>query len=231
MTKEEYDYLVKSLRKKRVILLLKRMFDILVSFIMILALSPVILILSILIMIDSGFPVFFRQERMGKNGKTFRIFKFRTMKNNTATADGITLYNDKRITRIGEFLRKYRLDEIPQLFNIIKGEMSFVGPRPDLPKYYMVDDYGYKSVLLVRPGVTGEATLKFKDEDKILSTSENPEKTYTEEIFPQKVRLNIDYIKRISILYDMKIIINTVINVFFRKEKDEITRQVYKSNV
>jgi lipopolysaccharide/colanic/teichoic acid biosynthesis glycosyltransferase len=110
MTKEEYDYLVKSLRKKRVILLLKRMFDILVSFIMILALSPVILILSILIMIDSGFPVFFRQERMGKNGKTFRIFKFRTMKNNTATADGITLYNDKRITRIGEFLRKYRLD-------------------------------------------------------------------------------------------------------------------------
>jgi lipopolysaccharide/colanic/teichoic acid biosynthesis glycosyltransferase len=109
--------------------------------------------------------------------------------------------------------------------------MSFVGPRPDLPKYYMVDDYGYKSVLLVRPGVTGEATLKFKDEDKILSTSENPEKTYTEEIFPQKVRLNIDYIKRISILYDMKIIINTVINVFFRKEKDEITRQVYKSNV
>lgn len=222
MTKEEYDYIVKSLRKKRLTLLLKRMFDILVSFIMILVLSPVILILSVLIIADSGFPVFFRQERMGKDGKIFRIFKFRTMKNNSATADGITLYNDKRVTKIGAFLRKYRLDEIPQLFNIIKGEMSFVGPRPDLPKYYTVDDYGYKSVLLVRPGVTGEATLKFKDEDKILSTSENPEKTYTEEIFPQKVRLNIDYIKRISILYDLKIMMNTVIDVFFRKEKDEI---------
>lgn len=216
MTKEEYDYLVKSLRKKRLTLLLKRVFDILVSFIMILALSPIILILSVLIIVDSGFPVFFRQERMGKDGKIFRIFKFRTMKNNTATADGITLYNDKRITKIGAFLRKYRLDEIPQLFNIIKGEMSFVGPRPDLPKYYMVDDYGYKSILLVRPGVTGEATLKFKDEDKILSTSENPEKIYTEEIFPQKVRLNIDYIKRISILYDLKIMIDTFLSVFVK---------------
>jgi lipopolysaccharide/colanic/teichoic acid biosynthesis glycosyltransferase len=217
MTKEEYDYLVDSLRKKRVTFIFKKTFDILVSFIMILALSPVILILSILIVIDSGFPVFFRQERMGKDGKTFRIFKFRTMKNNTATANGITLHNDIRITRIGEFLRKYRLDEIPQLFNIIKGEMSFVGPRPDLPKYYMVDDYGYKSVLLVRPGVTGEATLKFKDEDKILSISENPEKTYTEEIFPQKIRLNIDYIKRISILYDFKIMIHTFFSVFIKK--------------
>lgn len=217
MTKEEYDYFVKSLRKKRATLLLKRFFDILVSFIMILALLPVILMLSVLIIIDSGFPVFFRQERIGKDGKIFRILKFRTMKNNTATADGITLHNDKRITRIGAFLRKYRLDEIPQLFNIIKGEMSFVGPRPDLPKYYIGDDYSYKYVLLVRPGVTGEATLKFKDEDKILSISENPEKTYTEEIFPQKVRLNIDYIKRISVFYDLKIMIDTFLIVFVKK--------------
>ena len=100
---------------------------------MIFILLPVIVILSILIVIDSGFPVFFKQERMGKDGKTFIILKFRTMKNNTSTADGITLHNDNRITKVGKFLRKYRLDEIPQLFNIIKGEMSFVGPRPDLP--------------------------------------------------------------------------------------------------
>ena len=218
MTKEEYDRLVSNLKEKTTTLIFKRIFDLLVSFIMIFILLPVIVILSILIVIDSGFPVFFKQERMGKDGKTFIILKFRTMKNNTSTADGITLHNDNRITKVGKFLRKYRLDEIPQLFNIIKGEMSFVGPRPDLPKYYIIDDYGYKSVLLIRPGITSEAALKFKDEDKILSISENPEKTYIEEIFPQKVRLNTEYIRNISILYDIKIMFNTVSNVFLKKK-------------
>lgn len=217
MTEEEYNRVLSDLENKRLTLVIKRILDILFSFILIIILSPLIFIISSLILIDSGLPIFFIQERMGKDGKTFNIIKFRTMKNNTATSDGITLLNDKRITRIGKFLRKYRLDEIPQLFNIIKGEMSFVGPRPDLPKYYMVDDYGYKCVLLVRPGITGEATLKFKDEDQILSKSENPEKTYIEEIFPQKIRLNINYIKNISLLYDLKIIINTIISVLFIK--------------
>lgn len=218
MTEEEYVYFSNALKKKKVTLYLKRLFDILFSFVLILIFFPIILILSALIVVDSGFPIFFRQERMGKNEKKFSILKFRTMKNNTATSDGITLQNDRRVTKIGKFLRKYRLDEIPQLFNIIKGEMSFVGPRPDLPKYYMLDDYGYKSVLLVRPGITGEATLRFKHEDKILSISKNPEKTYIEEIFPQKVRLNIDYINNISILHDIKIIFDTVIEVFFKNK-------------
>lgn len=216
MTKEEYEFVIGNLKKKKVTFVFKRLFDILVSFIMTVLFSPLLMIISILILIDSGLPIFFRQERMGKNGATFRILKFRTMKNDTATDDGITMINDVRITIIGQFLRKYRLDEIPQLINILKGEMSFVGPRPDLVKYYMVDDYAYKCILLVKPGVTGEATLKFKDEDEILATSENPEKTYTEEIFPQKIMLNINYIKKISFLYDLKLILRTFIDVFIK---------------
>lgn len=214
MTKEEYDLVVEILKNKKRILIFKRIFDIITSYIMSVIFSPLLLIFSVMILVDSGAPVFFRQERMGKNSKTFRIFKFRTMRNNTATADGITVANDNRITKLGSFLRKYRLDEIPQLFNIIKGEMSFVGPRPDLPKYYMVNDYGYKCVLLVKPGITGLATLVFKDEDKILALCENPETAYIEDIFPNKVKLNIDYIKKISILNDLKGIFETVLCVF-----------------
>lgn len=218
MTMDEYEIVVKILRKKTCTLFFKRLFDIIGSFFLIIILSPLICILSVLILIDSGYPVFFKQERMGKDRKVFKIIKFRTMENNTETPDGITMHNDKRITKIGVFLRSYRLDEIPQLFNILKGEMSFVGGRPDLPKYYQTDDYAYKCVLLVRPGITSEATITFKDEDKILSNSRNPEMTYIEEIFPQKVKMNIDYIKNMSLLLDIKIILNTFINVFVKND-------------
>jgi lipopolysaccharide/colanic/teichoic acid biosynthesis glycosyltransferase len=220
MTKKEYDLITEMLKKRIGTIILKRLFDILVSLIMIVIFSPFLLILSSLIIVTSGCPIFFTQERMGKCGKSFKIYKFRTMRNNTATEDGMTMTNDIRITKLGLFLRKYRFDEIPQLFNIIKGEMSFVGPRPDLPKYYLVDDYGYKCVLLVKPGVTGEATLEFKDEDTILALSENPEKTYVEEIFPQKIRLNIEYIKCFSVLKDMKSMLDTFLNVFIKSGRD-----------
>lgn len=223
MTKGQYDYVVGQLRKKSKVLIMKRAFDIVVSFSMIVLILPVLSFCSLLILTSSGYPVFFRQERMGRNGKVFRIFKFRTMKNNTATADGLTLRNDQRITKIGQFLRKYRLDEVPQLFNIIKGEMSFVGPRPDLPKYYKDNDYAYKCVTLIRPGVTCPATLQYKDEDEILALSEDPEKTYIEEVFPNKVRLNLDYIIEISILYDLKIMIDTCLRVFFKTNKLDVT--------
>ena len=216
MTKKEYKLIVDNINKKKWTMFSKRLFDLLASFTLLIILLPLILIILLLILFDSGKPVFFRQERIGKAGKNFKIFKFRTMKRYTAKEDGITLANDARITKIGMFLRRYRLDEIPQLFNIIKGEMSFVGPRPDLSKYYVTNDYAHMCVLLIKPGVTGNATLKFKDEDKILAQSENPEKTYKEEIFPEKIRLNIEYIKQLSISYDLKIIFRTIIETFIK---------------
>lgn len=216
MNKEEYNLIIDHLNKKKITLVIKRIFDLILSLIMLIVFSPILIMLSIFVLIDSGNPILFKQDRMGKNGNVFRIIKFRTMVNNTETEDGITKIKDSRITKIGVFLRKYRLDEVPQLINIIRGEMSFVGPRPDIPKYYKVDDYGYKCVLLVKPGVTGEATLRFKDEDKILSLSNNPEKTYNEKIFPEKIKLNIEYIKNISLLYDTKLVFRTIRDVFIR---------------
>lgn len=221
MTREEYQLIAENLKKRKGLPIFKRMFDILISLVLTIIVSPLLLIISLIIWFDSGGPIFFRQERMGKESKTFRIFKFRTMKNNTATPDGITLAKDNRITKIGGFLRKYRLDELPQLFNIIKGEMSFVGPRPDLPKYYMDDDYGYKCVLLVKPGVTGEATLEFKDEDVILALSENPEKKYKEEIFPKKIKMNIEYIKKISVMSDIRIMAKTFYDVLLKRNAEK----------
>lgn len=214
MTKEEYDFMINNLNKRKVIFAFKRVFDVAASLIMAVILSPMLIIFSLMIFLSSGRPVFFTQERIGRYGKRFNIIKFRTMKNNTATSDGITLLNDMRITKVGSFLRKYRLDEFPQLFNILKGDMSFVGPRPDMPQYYKVNDYGYKCVLLVKPGVTGEVTLKYKGEDSILSLSKDPEKTYIEKIFPEKVKLNIEYIKNITLLYDLNILLKTVYYVF-----------------
>lgn len=213
MTKEEYEKEKLILENKIITLSVKRLFDIIMSLLLIISFFPIIIIISLLVMIDSGFPVFFRQNRIGLKGKIFSIFKFRTMKKNTATSDGITLKNDNRITKIGKFLRRYRLDEIPQLFNVIRGEMSFVGPRPDLPKYYQNNDYAYHFVLLVRPGITSEATLKFKDEDELLSKSENAEKMYSDEIFPMKIKLNVNYITNINVVKDISVLIKTLIRV------------------
>jgi lipopolysaccharide/colanic/teichoic acid biosynthesis glycosyltransferase len=217
LTEEEYQSILTCFQKKKTTLWLKRIIDFLMSLIFIVVLSPLIIVISIWILIDSGLPILFRQERMGEKGRVFKIYKFRTMKNNTGTADGITLLQDKRITKLGTILRKYRLDEIPQLLNVIKGEMSFVGFRPDLPQYYKTDELAYQCVLLVKPGITSEATIIFKDEMQILSASDDPERTYTEEIFPEKIRINVDYIKKISLLYDFKIMIKTVTSVFVRK--------------
>jgi lipopolysaccharide/colanic/teichoic acid biosynthesis glycosyltransferase len=224
MMKEEYEQVVDSLEKKKLTFFFKRVMDIVAALIMSIILSPMLLIISLLILFSSGLPVFFKQKRVGKNGCLFEIIKFRTMGNNTETVDGITMINDTRITKVGSLLRKYRLDEFPQLFNILKGDMSFVGPRPDMPKYYKKDDYGYKCLLLVKPGVTGEATLKYKGEDTILALSENPERTYEEEVFPEKVKMNINYIRKITLLNDFNIIIKTVYYVFLvRSDKSSIS--------
>ncbi|SHM59624.1 sugar transferase [Gracilibacillus kekensis] len=192
---------------------MKRVFDLIVSLLMFIVLLPISIIIGLWIALDSGLPILFKQERMGYKGRTFKIIKFRTMKNDSFTKDGITHKGDMRITRIGKILRKFRLDEIPQLINVIKGEMSFVGPRPDMPHLYRNTNKLYKYVLLVPPGITGKATLEFKDEDELINNSDNPEKFYNEIIFPEKVRLNVEYIKEATILKDMKIMIETVVRV------------------
>ncbi|PWU67166.1 sugar transferase [Gracilibacillus dipsosauri] len=193
---------------------MKRIVDFVLALLMFVILLPISIIISIFIVIDSGLPVFFKQERMGYKGQTFKIVKFRTMRPNTSTLDGITHKEDMRITRIGKILRKFRLDEIPQLINVLKGEMSFVGPRPDMPHLYQNKDKYYQYVLLVPPGITGKATLEFKDEDALLSESKNPEQYYRERIFPEKVRINVEYIKVATLIKDFKIMFETVVRVF-----------------
>ena len=172
------------------------------------------LFIAFLIKCTSKGPVFFRQERVGKGGKVFRIFKFRTMVVD-AEAKGlqITVGKDKRITGIGKVLRKTKMDEMPQLINVFLGQMSFVGPRPEVKKYVdMYDDY-QKNVLRIKPGITELASIVYRDENEVLAKSENPERTYIEEIMPTKIGLNMQYIKKMGVFYDLKLILKTFIAI------------------
>lgn len=206
------------LKQKKIMLLLKRFLDFIGSLILLILLSPILIILAILIKIDSKGPVFYRQERVTTNGKIFKIFKFRTMIQDADKRGAlITRKQDSRITRIGNKIRKCRLDELPQLINILKGEMSFVGTRPEVKKY--VDMYAdeMKATLLMPAGVTSMASIKFKDEDEIISKQTKKGKTideaYVNDILPEKMKWNLEYIKKFSIFEDLKICIETVIKV------------------
>lgn len=215
MRNDEVRYYYDILKKKTFSLILKRMFDIVMSLLLIVLLSPVLLVLAILIKLDSKGPVFYRQERVTQYGKLFRIFKFRTM---IVDADKkgslVTTKNDNRITKIGNKIRKCRLDEIPQLFNILLGDMSFVGTRPEVKKY--VDQYTdeMKATLLLPAGVTSLASINFKDEDEIISEMLNEKKSidkaYIESILPKKMKFNLNYILEISFLGDIIICFDTV---------------------
>lgn len=217
--KKYYDIL----KKKTFALILKRAFDIIVSAIMLVILSPVFLILAIAIKMDSKGPVFYRQERITQFGKTFRIFKFRTM---VANADKIgslvTVNNDSRITKVGSFIRKCRLDEICQLIDIFRGTMSFVGTRPEVKKY--VDAYTDEmyATLLMPAGVTSLASINYKDEEKLLSGAEDTDSTYTNRILPDKMKYNLEYIEKFGFFYDIKLMFMTVFAVL-KKEKEEKT--------
>ncbi|MEL7570492.1 MAG: sugar transferase [Eubacteriaceae bacterium] len=194
--------------------MLKRLFDIIVSSLGIIILSPFLLLTAVTIKLDSKGPVFFKQIRVGKDEKQFKIYKFRTMVTD-AEKQGlqITVGDDPRITKIGRFLRKYKLDEFPQLFNVFIGNMSFVGPRPEVPKYIALYDSKQKSILKVRPGITEEASIEYKDESEILAKSSCPEKTYIEEIMPKKIELNLNYMKNISLLYDISLMFKTIFSI------------------
>jgi len=176
-------------------------------------LSPIIAFIAVLIICDSGFPVFFIQKRVGQFGELFNIIKFRTMINmeyNSTNNSTITILNDKRITRFGKYIRRWKLDELPTLINVLLGQMSLVGPRPDVPGYIDGLKGDDKRVLLMKPGITGLATLKYANEEKILASVIDPEKYNDEIIFPDKVSINLDYMDNWSLLLDIKIILRTV---------------------
>ena len=202
------------LKKKRLSLILKRIFDIVVSLVMLIILLPVFILLGIAIKVDSSGPIFFRQERITQYGRKFKIFKFRTMVNNAEKlGTQVTVGNDSRITKVGSFIRDCRLDEISQLLNILTGDMTFVGTRPEVKKY--VDHYtnDMMATLLLPAGVTSLASIYYKDEAELLEKSDNPDKTYVEEILPEKMKYNLQNIENFNFFEDIKIMFMTVLAV------------------
>ena len=189
----------------------KRTFDITASLLGLLFLSPVILLIAILIKLYSSGPVFYRGLRIGRQGVPFKVFKFRTMVSNAEKMGGpSTADDDPRITGIGRFLRKYKLDELPQLINVLKGEMSLVGPRPEVPHYVNMLTKEERAILSVRPGITDWASICNSDEGAVLAGSPDPEKAYLEKIRPEKIRLQLKYVRERSFWTDLRIIFQTL---------------------
>jgi lipopolysaccharide/colanic/teichoic acid biosynthesis glycosyltransferase len=194
---------------------IKRSFDILFSGIMLLVLSPLMLFISLWIALDSKGGVFFKQIRVGLGGKEFGLYKFRTMRPASESKGQLTVgMNDSRITKVGLVLRKYKIDELPQLLNILLGDMSVVGPRPEVPKYVNMYGAAQRRVLEVRPGLTDYASLEYFKENELLAKAADPEKTYIDEVMPAKLSLNMKYIEHMSISTDVKIIWRTVLAIF-----------------
>lgn len=198
---------------------MKRLFDICISFGGFLFIFPLIMVIGLIIKQEDGGPVFYRGVRIGYHGELFRIFKFRTMVVNAERIGGpSTADDDSRITKVGHFLRKYKLDELPQLINVLKGEMSFVGPRPEVQYYVDMFTEEEKVILSVRPGITDWASLWNPDEGAVLAGSPDPEKTYMEEIRPTKLRLQLKYVKEKSFRGDMSIIYQTIMTIVSKNE-------------
>jgi lipopolysaccharide/colanic/teichoic acid biosynthesis glycosyltransferase len=196
--------------------MIKRITDIIFSLIGIIVLFPVFIVIVIIIKIDSRGPIFYLSERIGKNEKPFTILKFRTMIPD-AEKSGLycTASNDKRITRVGRKIRRLKIDELPQLINILKGEMSFVGPRPDIKKYLnLISKKDRDIIFSVRPGITDISSLFYSQEGDILMNSLNPEKEYIEKILPHKIQMQKEYVHKMSFLLDLKIVIKTIIKIF-----------------
>lgn len=202
------------LARRKPQLIAKRAMDIVLSACALAILWPLLLLIALAIWIDDPGPVFYRQVRVGRNGKTFRIFKFRSM---VMDADkkglAITVGRDSRITRVGAVLRKTKLDELAQLLNVLFGQMSFVGPRPEVPKYVELYTPYQRQVLLVRPGITDYASIAYRNENDLLAGATNPETMYIEQIMPDKIELNMKYLREISPLADIRLILKTIVAV------------------
>jgi lipopolysaccharide/colanic/teichoic acid biosynthesis glycosyltransferase len=190
---------------------MKRIFDFTASFVGLLFLSPLLLFISLYIVIESGFPVFYLQERMGKNRKPFTLFKFRTMYKDAHLKGLLTVGGrDPRITRAGYFLRKYKLDELPQLLNVLIGNMSLVGPRPEVKKYVDLYNAQQMKVLDYLPGITDPASIAFKNENELLAKQAQPEQYYIEVVMPEKIKLNLSYQAKANLISDIDIIFKTI---------------------
>lgn len=194
--------------------MLKRIFDFVFSLIGLIILSPLFFVISLLIIFDSKGGVFYIQKRIGKKFKEFGIIKFRTMRPDSDKRGLLTVGGrDSRITKAGYFLRKYKLDELPQLINVFKGEMSFVGPRPEVKKYVDLYNEEQKKVLMVKPGITDNASIEFSNENEILGKYADAEKAYIEIVMPAKLNLNLNYINQQNFINDMKIILKTIFKI------------------
>ncbi len=193
-------------------LLRKRAFDIVCAALGLLILSPVLLVCALLVGLTSPGGVLFRQERVGKDGVPFTIYKFRSMRKDNAGLK-ISTSGDSRITPVGRVLRKAKLDELPQLWNVLKGDMSFVGPRPEVREYTDLYTPEQRQVLLLRPGITGLASIRYRNENELLTASDDPNRTYIEEIMPAKLALDLEYIPRACVSYDIKLILETLVTV------------------
>lgn len=190
---------------------MKRLFDIFSASMALLLLLPAFIVISIFIVFESRGGIFYLQTRVGRYGKEFRLFKFRTMRTNADKAGQLTVgMRDSRITRVGYFLRRYKLDELPQLLNVVLGSMSIIGPRPEVPKYVALYTADQRRVLLVRPGLSDLASLAYINENELLEKADNPEEYYIKEIMPAKLALNLVYIAEQGLLTDIKIIFATL---------------------
>jgi lipopolysaccharide/colanic/teichoic acid biosynthesis glycosyltransferase len=196
----------------------KRAFDIVFAAAGLLAVFPLFIIVALLIKCDSSGPVFFKQQRMGRGFRPFRIYKFRTMRKDSELRGRlVTVGEDPRITRVGRLLRQAKIDELPQLINILKGEMSFVGPRPEVPRFVELFRREYAEILTVRPGITDLASLKYRDEAGLLAEAEDPEEEYVTHVLPDKIRLAKEYLQRSSLLFDLRLIFATIFELLERR--------------
>jgi lipopolysaccharide/colanic/teichoic acid biosynthesis glycosyltransferase len=201
-------------------MLIKRAFDFVSALAGLIVLAPVFAMTALLIRLDSPGPVFFLQQRVGKNGKIFRIAKFRTMTAGAEAKGQITIGNDARVTRVGHVLRRFKIDELPQLVNVVRGEMSVVGPRPEVPRYVaLYPERVRATVLSVAPGITDWAAIEFKEENAMLGRTSDPERVYVEEILPVKLEYYVRYVEQRSFMTDMKIIFSTLFAIAGQSDK------------
>ena len=194
--------------------MMKRLFDIAASSVGLLCLSPLFAVLAVWIKADSEGPVFYRQVRVGRHGRDFRLLKFRSMRPDADKGRLITVGgHDPRVTRSGYFIRKWKLDELPQLINVVKGDMSLVGPRPEVRRYVDLYNEEQRHVLDVRPGITSLASIRYRNENEILGAAADPDKAYIEQVMPDKLKIDLEYVKRHSLAYDIKLIFSTIFSI------------------
>ncbi|MEO6567708.1 MAG: sugar transferase [Opitutaceae bacterium] len=196
----------------------KRIFDFTLALMGITLLWPILIPVWLAIKVEDGGPIFFRQTRVGRGGQPFSILKFRSMRPDAPRkGPSVTARGDSRVTRVGHWLRTTKFDELPQLWNVVRGDMSFVGPRPEVPSYVALYSSAHRAVLAMRPGITDEASIEFRDEEKLLAAASNPQQFYIEYCMPRKIAVNLAYAERATLLSDVGIIFRTICAVWLRR--------------